>query len=77
MENGEDLVITADNNSHENVYVQGVQLNGNSISTIFVNHADLAAGANLDFTMSDQANSSREISEDDLPYSLSKDLSNS
>ena len=54
LENGHDLVVTAPGNSVSTVYVAGVRLNGKQYGKSFVDHAALAGGARLDFTMSDR-----------------------
>ncbi|NHC14619.1 glycoside hydrolase family 92 protein [Motilibacter sp. E257] len=51
LENGKDLVISAPNNSAQNVYVQGVKLNGQAYSKNWVSHADLTNGGTLEFDM--------------------------
>lgn len=51
LENGNDLVISAPNNSPENVYVQSVRLNGKPYERTWIEHDVVAAGAVLEFTM--------------------------
>lgn len=51
LENGKDVVITAQNNSTGNVFVQALALNGQAYGKTYLTHADLTAGANLDFVM--------------------------
>ncbi|MCJ7842140.1 GH92 family glycosyl hydrolase [Lederbergia sp. NSJ-179] len=51
LENGKDIVINAPNNSRENLYIQGVTLNGKDYTKNYIAHADLAGGATLDFDM--------------------------
>lgn len=45
------LVIRSENNSHENVYVKAVQLNGTSIENCWINRAEIMNGGNLIFQM--------------------------
>ncbi|MCZ7584906.1 MAG: GH92 family glycosyl hydrolase [Deltaproteobacteria bacterium] len=45
------LVITAENASPENIYIQEASLNGDPLDVPWVHHADLAAGGTLDFVM--------------------------
>ncbi len=45
------LVVTAENNSPENVYVQSVKLNGESLDAPWFDHAAIAEGGTLDFVM--------------------------
>jgi len=52
LENGKSLVVSAPNNSKENVYVEGVKVNGQPWNRTVIPHRLLAAGANIEFTMS-------------------------
>lgn len=45
------LVIKTENNSKENMYVQGIHLNGNSLENCWINRADLMSGGELIFNM--------------------------
>lgn len=51
LENGEDLVVAAPDNSPENVYVQGVELDGKPWKKTYLEHSDLADGGVLTFDM--------------------------
>jgi predicted alpha-1,2-mannosidase len=51
LENGEDIVINAPNNSPENVYVQGLSVNGEAYDKTYLPHDLLDDGAVLDFAM--------------------------
>ncbi|RIU94788.1 glycoside hydrolase family 92 protein [Oceanobacillus picturae] len=51
LENGKDLVINAPNNSKENKYVQGLQVNGEAYTKNYITHEDIAEGGTLDFDM--------------------------
>lgn len=48
---GSTITINAANNSPENVYIQSLAVNGRPWNSTFIDHATLAAGATLDFTM--------------------------
>lgn len=50
------LIIKTENNSNENMYVQGVQLNGNSIENCWINRSELMNGGELTFKMDSVAN---------------------
>jgi len=52
LENGRSLVVSAPNNSAENVYVAGVKVNGQPWNRTVIPHRLLAAGAQIEFTMS-------------------------
>ena len=50
LENGRKLTVVARNNSPENVYVQSLRVNGKPWNQAWIRHADIAAGATLEFT---------------------------
>ncbi len=52
LENGKTLVVSAPNNSAENVYVSGVVVNGQPWTRTVIPHRLLADGARIEFTMS-------------------------
>ncbi len=54
LENGKDLVIIAENNSADNVYIQSATLNGEAYNKCFIDHATLMEGGTLSFKMGDQ-----------------------
>ena len=45
------FVINAPNTSSENIYVQSVKLNGESLNRTYILHDELMAGGKLDFDM--------------------------
>jgi predicted alpha-1,2-mannosidase len=49
--NGRTLTVKAPRNSPENVYVQGVRLNGKRYDKAYLDHADLARGGTLEFDL--------------------------
>ncbi|MBP2409458.1 GH92 family glycosyl hydrolase [Brachybacterium fresconis] len=51
LPNGEDIVVNAPDNSDENVYVQSLLVDGKDRNKAWIEHASLAKGAVLDFTM--------------------------
>ena len=46
-----DFVVTAENNSMENIYIQSAALNGEPLLTPWLDHADVASGGELHFVM--------------------------
>jgi predicted alpha-1,2-mannosidase len=52
LENGEDLVINAPENSSENIYAEDIKVNCSSLERNFFKYDDLAAGAVINFRMS-------------------------
>jgi predicted alpha-1,2-mannosidase len=53
---GTTFAIIAENNSHENVYIQNVQLNGKDLPRSWFAHADILAGGELRFRMGSKPN---------------------
>jgi predicted alpha-1,2-mannosidase len=51
LENGNKITINAPNNSPQNVYVQGLKVNGQPYDRLYIPHSVLEAGATLDFDM--------------------------
>lgn len=72
MEDGKKLVIEANNNTQENVYVQFVTLNGKSVDKNYITYRDIVNGGTIHFDMNNQPNKNRGVSKDAAPYSLSK-----
>jgi predicted alpha-1,2-mannosidase len=54
LENGEDLVVNAPDNRADNVYVEGLKVDGRSWNRSYLPHDVLADGATLDFEMTDE-----------------------
>ena len=73
LENGNDVLIEAPDNSSENVYVAGLTLNGRNWGHNFIKYGDLLSGARLKYRMSAEPSKDRGTSEEDKPYSLSKE----
>jgi predicted alpha-1,2-mannosidase len=72
LENGKKLVIAADNNSPENVYIQSATLNGKPYTHNWISYADIMNGGTLRFVMGSKPNYNRGLAPDDRPFSLSK-----
>lgn len=73
FENGNNLVIDAPDNSKENLYIESLHMNGKESSRNYLKHDDLLKGGILEFKMGSQPNLNRGISEEDAPYSFSKE----
>lgn len=71
LENGKDLVIIAENNSKENIYVQSVTLNGTAYNKNFITHEDLINGGTLKFVMGKNP-SNWGTGDDAVPTSVTK-----
>jgi uncharacterized repeat protein (TIGR01451 family) len=72
LENGEEIVINAPENSRDNVYVQSLRVNGEAYDKTYLPHDLLAEGAVLDFTMG-PAPSQWGTAEDAAPPSITDD----
>ena len=72
FENGNNLVIDAQNNSKENLYIESLRVNGQESTRNYLKHADLLQGGTIEFKMGSHPNLNRGINDDDAPYSFSK-----
>ena len=72
FENGNNLVIDAQNNSKENLYIESLRVNGQESIRNYLKHADLLQGGTIEFKMGSHPNLNRGINDDDAPYSFSK-----
>ncbi|WP_297093385.1 GH92 family glycosyl hydrolase [uncultured Draconibacterium sp.] len=70
LENGNEFVIDATNNSKENVYVNDVVLNGESYNKNFLKHATIQNGGEVVFNMASQPNKTRGTETSSFPYSM-------
>ena len=71
LENGNDLVITADG-TDKGPYVQDMKLNGKTWSHNYLSHEGLMKGGKIEFTLDGEPNCSRGTAEEDKPYSYSR-----
>ena len=74
LENGNDVVITAPENSKENIYVDALKVNGKNYTKNYFTHDDLMNGAKVDVKMSATPNTQRGTAEEDMPYSFTKEM---
>jgi len=72
FENGNEMVIEAPENSSENIYTGGIKLNGKEIERNFIRHPELQAGGTLSFDMQGGPDKIRGISDEAMPFSMSK-----
>ena len=73
LENGNEFVIDATNNSKENVYVNDVVLNGESYNKNFLKHATIQNGGEIVFDMANKPNKTRGTETSSFPYSMTFD----
>jgi putative alpha-1,2-mannosidase len=73
LENGNEFVIEAKNNSKENVYVDEIQLNGKGYNKNFVKHSVIQDGGKIDFSMTAIPNKKRGTTKESFPYSMTNE----
>lgn len=73
LENGEDFVIEAPENSAKNFYIDSAKLNGKNFTRNYITHNDIMSGGKLSVKMSAEPNTSRATAAEERPYSFSKD----
>ena len=71
FEDGKQMVIQASENSKDNLYIQSMNLNGQSYTRNYLKHADLQNGGMIDIKMSKDPNRNRGTQAEDYPYSFS------
>lgn len=70
LENGKKFVITAKNNSKENVYIQSAKLNRRKYSRTYLRHQDIMKGGHIEYVMGSRPNEKRGTTLEDAPYSM-------
>jgi len=71
---GDNLEIIAENNSPENVYVQSLTLNGNTLNRAWIKHEEITGGGVLKFVMGPEPNKEWGSSAEARPPSMSPPL---
>ena len=71
LENGKKVEISSVNNKKENVYVKALKVNGKNYTRNYLVIDAIRKGMKLNFLMDNTPNSTRGISQSDLPYSFS------
>jgi putative alpha-1,2-mannosidase len=69
LQNGKTFTIVCRNNSANNKYIQGIKLNGQSQSKVWIKHSDIANGGTLELQMGDTPNQAIGTAPADLPPS--------
>ncbi len=72
MENGKQFVIEAKNNSSQNIYIDGIKLNGTAHELNYITHSTIQNGGKLEFDMVQAPNTNRGTAESAFPYSMTK-----
>lgn len=73
LENGNQFIISAENNSAQNFYIQSTSLNGTNYRPNYIRFQDIQNGGEFNFTLSDQPNLEWENKINEVPYSLSRE----
>ncbi|WP_025663099.1 GH92 family glycosyl hydrolase [Aquimarina megaterium] len=73
LENGNEFVINAPENNQENVYIQSALLNGETYHNSYLDYEVIQQGGRLDFKMTNTPNKDWANSNEEVPYSLSKE----
>ena len=74
LENGNRFVIDAENNSHQNVYIQTAILNGKNYTKNYLTFEDIRKGGTFKLEMSSTPNTQRGTAAVDSPSSLTRQL---
>lgn len=72
LENGNEFVITAENLNVNNIFIQSVKLNDQPYNKCYINHEDIMSGGTLIFEMGSEPNINWAVSDESLPYSMTK-----
>ncbi len=75
LENGKSLTVTAKGNSDATRYVNAMTLNGETYNHNYLTHDAVMNGGNIVFDMSKTPNTQRGTLAEDVPYSLSNEMS--
>ena len=75
LENGKSLTVTAKGNSDDTRYVNAMTLNGETYNHNYLTHDAVMNGGNIVFDMSKTPNTQRGTLAEDVPYSLSIEMS--
>lgn len=73
LENGKQINIEAKENSHNNIYIDRMLLNGKEEENNYITHKTLIEGAQIKMSMAPQPNYSRGTAEENAPYSFSRE----
>lgn len=73
LENGKQVVISAPDNSDDNVFIESMKVNGKTYDKNYITFLMLMNGDKIEFRMSDKPNRDRGTDADALPYSFSNE----
>ena len=69
LENGKTFTINANNNAHNNVYIQSGKLNDTNYSKCYLNYKDVVSGGVLDLNMGNEPNKNFGSGDSEVPVS--------
>ena len=72
LQNGNRFTIIADDNKYNNHYIKSVKLNGIEYNKTWIDYNDIQKGGSLNFKMSNKPNKEFAISNNSIPFSLTK-----
>ncbi len=72
LPDGKQFVITAQNNSSENKYIQSVTLNGVPYNKSYITHEDIISGGEITFAMGNTPNKEWATTRENFPHSISE-----
>ena len=71
LQNGKKFVISAPNNTRDNVYINAASLNGKNWNNSYIDFDSIQAGGKIEFEMSEKPNLNWAGKKDHVPFSLS------
>lgn len=70
LENGKKLIIEAENNNSENVYIQSASFDGKPFTKNYLQYEDLMNGGTIRYQMGNTPALNRGVSKEDRPFSI-------
>ena len=67
-------MISAPDNSDKNIYINQMTVNGREYTQNYLLHSEMVNGAVIDIQMADSPNKQRGTSDEDQPYSFTREL---
>jgi predicted alpha-1,2-mannosidase len=71
FENGKELIIEAEGNNRQNIYIHDIKLNNKSLDRNFIRHDELLKGGNLVFKLGLEREMNRGTGKEAFPFSIS------
>ena len=74
LENGNEIIINAPDNSADNRYIRHMRLNNKTYDKNYLSHKELMKGSVIDLEMGAEPDTKRGTEEKDFPFSLSNEM---